>query len=68
MMEWANFYNGVSRGLSTILNCGDGGDFGLSNQTNRSKELKRMEQMIVSKTNWRLQDFQIYQNEREARR
>lgn len=51
MMEWANFYNGVSRGLSTILNSADNTRFGQSDQTGiAEKELKRVEQVIASQT------------------
>jgi hypothetical protein len=51
MMEWANFYNGVSRGLATILNYGDVmDDFGLSNYANRSKDTRRAEQVIANQS------------------
>jgi hypothetical protein len=68
-MEWASFYNGVARGLSTILNNGDGKDFGLSNQAARSKDLKRLEQAIASQSQRHVSpELQSQLNELESRR
>ncbi|KAI6194639.1 Anaphase-promoting complex subunit 1 [Aphelenchoides besseyi] len=48
MMEWTNFYSGVSRGLATILGTTDRRDFGLSARIGQSKPLKRVNQVISS--------------------
>ncbi|KAI6197213.1 hypothetical protein M3Y94_01197800 [Aphelenchoides besseyi] len=50
MMEWTNFYSGVSRGLATILGTTDRRDFGLSARIGQSKPLKRVNQVISSHT------------------
>jgi hypothetical protein len=50
MMEWANFYSGVSRGLATIVGYADGRDFDYTSLMGYSKELKRIEQVISSQS------------------
>lgn len=69
MMEWANFYNGVSRGLSTILNSGDNMDFGLSDQLGTTRELKRVKQVIASQSQCQIaSELQIQPEDRNPRR
>ena len=69
-MEWANFYNGVSRGLSTIVNCADNKHFGFADQTGAAaKELKRVEQVIASQSQRQIAaELQIHQEDQNQRR
>ncbi|KAI6229914.1 Anaphase-promoting complex subunit 1 [Aphelenchoides fujianensis] len=46
MMEWANFYSGVARGLATILGGADRRDFGFFEHTERVHDPKRMDQVF----------------------